>query len=238
MPPPSWPPGTRCWRTCSNATGHRASAVDSRPHTRFAVLARAICYQQLAGRAASTIHGRFVVAVGGEVTPAHVLATPADALRGAGLSAAKAAAITDLAQKVADGRVSLERIGRLSDEDIVDHLVQVRGIGRWTAEMFLLGTLGRLDVWPVGDYGVRAGFASAWGLPEIPAPAVLLDLRRGRSVPTAASWPGTAGGWSTTRCPCPSERGPGNPTQRRGILMARSAMMFFWTSVVPAPIEV
>jgi DNA-3-methyladenine glycosylase II len=148
----------------------------TRASDRFAVLARAICYQQLAGKAASTIHGRFVAAVGGEVTPARVLATPAEALRGAGLSAAKAAAITDLAQKVADGQVSLERIGRLGDEEVVDHLVQVRGIGRWTAEMFLLGTLGRLDVWPVGDYGVRAGFASAWGLPEIPTPAALLDL--------------------------------------------------------------
>jgi 3-methyladenine DNA glycosylase/8-oxoguanine DNA glycosylase len=144
-------------------------------NARFAVLARAICYQQLAGRAAATIHGRFVAAVGGDVTPARVLKTPMETLRGSGLSAAKAAAVTDLAQKVADGQVSLERIGRLSDEEVVDHLVQVRGIGRWTAEMFLLGTLGRLDVWPVGDYGVRAGFASAWGLSEIPAPAVLLD---------------------------------------------------------------
>ncbi|HXQ44068.1 MAG TPA: hypothetical protein VN816_05485 [Acidimicrobiales bacterium] len=143
--------------------------------SRFAVLASAICYQQLAGKAASTIHGRFVAAVGGEVTPESVLAAPTDVLRGAGLSAAKAAAVKDLAQKVADGHVSLDRIGRLSDEDVVDHLVQVRGIGRWTAEMFLLGTLGRLDVWPVGDYGVRAGFASAWGLPGIPAPGELLD---------------------------------------------------------------
>jgi DNA-3-methyladenine glycosylase II len=167
--------------------------------TRFAVLASAICYQQLAGKAAASIHGRVVAAVGGEVTPASVLATPTDVLRAAGLSGAKAAAIQDLAQKVAEGSVSLDRIGRLSDEDVVAHLVQVRGIGRWTAEMFLLGTLGRLDVWPVGDYGVRAGFATAWGLPEIPAPAELLD---------------------------------------RGILMARSAMMFFCTSVVPAPIDV
>jgi DNA-3-methyladenine glycosylase II len=117
-----------------------------------------------------------VAAVGGVVTPATVLAAPPEALRAAGLSAAKAAAITDLAVKVTEGQVSLERIGRLSDEDVVAHLIQVRGIGRWTAEMFLLGTLGRLDVWPVGDYGVRAGFASAWGLPDIPAPAVLLDL--------------------------------------------------------------
>jgi len=120
------------------------------------------------------------------------LATPTELLRGAGLSAAKAAAITDLAQKVTDGRVSLERIGRLGDEEVIDHLVQVRGIGRWTAEMFLLGTLGRLDVWPVGDYGVRAGFASAWGLPEIPAPAELLGLgdrfRPYRSIVAWYSW--------------------------------------------------
>ena len=117
-----------------------------------------------------------MAAVGGVVTPEAVLATPTELLRGAGLSTNKAVAITDLARKVADGRVSLERIGRLGDEDVIEHLIQVRGIGRWTAEMFLLGTLGRLDVWPVGDYGVRAGFAAAWSLPEIPAPAVLLDL--------------------------------------------------------------
>jgi 3-methyladenine DNA glycosylase/8-oxoguanine DNA glycosylase len=143
---------------------------------RFAVLARSICYQQLAGRAAATIHGRFVTAVGGVVTPALVLATPVEDLRAAGLSGAKTAAIKDLAEKVADGRVALERIGRLSDEDIIEHLVQVRGIGRWTAEMFLLGTLGRLDVWPVGDYGVRVGFASAWNLPDVPPPASLQEL--------------------------------------------------------------
>jgi 3-methyladenine DNA glycosylase/8-oxoguanine DNA glycosylase len=143
---------------------------------RFAVLAQSICYQQLAGRAAATIHGRFVAAVGGVVTPGTVLATPVEDLRAAGLSRAKTAAIKDLAEKVADGQVALERIGRLSDEDIVEHLIQVRGIGRWTAEMFLLGTLGRLDVWPVGDYGVRVGFASAWNLPEVPPPASLQEL--------------------------------------------------------------
>ncbi len=156
---------------------------------RFAVLARAICYQQLAGKAAAAIHGRFVAAVGGEVTPARVLATPMEALRGAGLSAAKAAAVRDLAEKVASGQVALERIGRLTDEDVVSHLVQVRGIGRWTAEMFLLGTLGRLDVWPVGDYGVRAGFAAAWGLPEIPAPAALTEHGEGfRPYRSVVAW--------------------------------------------------
>ncbi|MGH9018240.1 MAG: DNA-3-methyladenine glycosylase family protein [Acidimicrobiales bacterium] len=142
---------------------------------RFAVLARSICHQQLAGRAASTIHGRFQVAVGGVATPTSVLATPVEALRDAGLSASKVAAVRDLAEKVVDGVVSLDRIGRLDDEAVIDHLVQVRGIGRWTAEMFLLGTLGRLDVWPVGDHGVRVGFATAWGLPEVPDPADLVE---------------------------------------------------------------
>jgi 3-methyladenine DNA glycosylase/8-oxoguanine DNA glycosylase len=92
------------------------------------------------------------------------------------LSGAKARSIRDLAEQVLDGRIELERIGRLSDDQVVEHLVQVRGIGPWTAQMFLLSTLGRLDVWPTGDYGVRAGFARAWELPEIPSPQELNEL--------------------------------------------------------------
>jgi 3-methyladenine DNA glycosylase/8-oxoguanine DNA glycosylase len=140
---------------------------------RFAALAEMIVYQQLAGRAAATIHGRFVAAVGGEVTPATVLAASPETLAACGLSRAKAASIVDLADQVASGRIALERIGRLSDEEVVDHLIQVRGIGPWTAQMFLLDTLGRLDVWPTGDYGVRAGFGRAWGLPDTPSPKEL-----------------------------------------------------------------
>lgn len=143
---------------------------------RFAVLARSILYQQLAGRAAAAIEGRFVAALGGVVTPERVLALSFDDLRACGLSGAKARSIQDLAEKVVSGQILLERIGRLSDEAVVEHLVQVRGIGQWTAEMFLLGTLGRLDIWPVGDYGVRAGFALIWELPEIPAPKELTVL--------------------------------------------------------------
>ena len=90
-----------------------------------------------------------------------------------GLSRAKAAAIVDLAEKVSTGEVNLDRIGRLSDEAVIEQLVQVRGIGRWTAEMFLLATLGRLDVWPTGDYGVRVGFAFGWHLSEVPSPKEL-----------------------------------------------------------------
>ena len=143
---------------------------------RFESLAEAIVYQQLAGRAAATIHGRFVAALGGTVTPESVLAASDEVLAACGLSRAKAASIRDLADQVASGRIALDRIGRLSDEEVVDHLTRVRGIGPWTAQMFLLGTLGRLDVWPTGDYGVRAGFGRAWGLPAIPTPKELDQL--------------------------------------------------------------
>jgi 3-methyladenine DNA glycosylase/8-oxoguanine DNA glycosylase len=144
--------------------------------TRFAALARSIVYQQLNGRAAATIHGRLVSALDGALTPEAVLGADEEVLRAAGLSRSKAAAVTDLAAKVAAGTVRLERIGRLPDEEVVAELVKVRGVGRWTAEMFLMFTLGRLDVWPTGDYGVRMGFARAWGLPEPPTPEVLAAL--------------------------------------------------------------
>jgi DNA-3-methyladenine glycosylase II len=147
-----------------------------RSDRRFESLAEIIVYQQLAGRAAATIHGRFVGALGGTVTPETVLASPDELLASCGLSRAKASSIRDLADQVADGRIALERIGRLSDEDVVDHLTQVRGIGPWTAQMFLLGTLGRLDVWPTGDYGVRAGFGRAWGHDATPSAQELTAL--------------------------------------------------------------
>ena len=147
-----------------------------RSDRRFEALAEIIVYQQLAGRAAATIHGRFVEALDGIVTPGTVLSASPERLASAGLSRAKATSIRDLAHQVADGRISLERIGRLSDDEVVDHLTQVRGIGPWTAQMFLLGTLGRLDVWPTGDYGVRAGFGRAWGLDGIPGPKELTEL--------------------------------------------------------------
>jgi 3-methyladenine DNA glycosylase/8-oxoguanine DNA glycosylase len=147
-----------------------------RADRRFESLAEMIVFQQLAGRAAATIHGRLVLALGGEVTPAAVLSSSDELLASCGLSRAKAASIRDLAEQVSDGRISLERIGRLSDEAIVDHLTQVRGIGPWTAQMFLLATLGRLDVWPTGDYGVRAGFGRAWRLGGTPTPQELDDL--------------------------------------------------------------
>ncbi len=143
---------------------------------RFASLAETIVYQQLAGKAASSIHDRFVVALDGEVSPERVLTASPELLASCGLSGAKASSIRDLAEKVVSGQVELDRIGRLTDDQVVEHLTQVRGIGPWTAQMFLLDTLGRLDVWPVGDFGVRAGFGRAWGMADIPHPRELSVL--------------------------------------------------------------
>ncbi|HEY5035339.1 MAG TPA: DNA-3-methyladenine glycosylase 2 family protein [Candidatus Dormibacteraeota bacterium] len=139
----------------------------------FAALVRSIMYQQLAGAAASTIHGRFLKLFSDGLSPAAVLALPEGAMRTAGVSGSKAAAIADLALKVSDGTVPLHDVDGLSDDELVARLILVRGIGRWTAEMFLMFQLGRLDVWPVDDYGVRKGWALAHKLKEPPAPRAL-----------------------------------------------------------------
>jgi DNA-3-methyladenine glycosylase II len=139
----------------------------------FAALVRSIMYQQLAGAAASTIHGRFLKLFSDGLSPAAVLALPEGAMRSAGVSGSKAAAIADLATKVGDGTVPLHDVDSLSDDALVARLIQVRGIGRWTAEMFLMFQLQRLDVWPVDDYGVRKGWALLHKLKEPPAPRAL-----------------------------------------------------------------
>ena len=139
----------------------------------FAALVRSIMYQQLAGAAAATIHGRFLKLFADGLSPAAVLALPEGAMRSAGLSGSKAAAVADLALKVGDGTVPLDDVDSLSDDDLVARLVQVRGIGRWTAEMFLMFQLQRLDVWPVDDYGVRKGWSLAHKLNEPLTPRAL-----------------------------------------------------------------
>ena len=135
-------------------------------HDTFSFLVRSVTFQQLAGKAAATIHGRLVAALGGKVTPDSVLRASEDDLRGAGLSRGKLTSIRDLAQKVHDRVVRLDDLDKLSDDAVVERLVQVRGIGRWTAEMALLFHMRRPDVWPVGDLGVRAGLARVLGLSE------------------------------------------------------------------------
>jgi DNA-3-methyladenine glycosylase II len=142
--------------------------------THFAALVRSVVYQQLAGPAARAIHGRLAEAVAGELTPERVLATSAETLRAAGLSARKVASLQDLSTKVLDGSVVLDgrRLARESDTEVVARLTTVLGIGKWSAEIFLMFQLRRLDVWPTGDLGVRKGYGLAWKIPT-PTPKQL-----------------------------------------------------------------
>lgn len=142
----------------------------------FAHLARAIVYQQLAGAAASTIHGRFSDALGGRVTPEAVLDADPASLRSCGLSAAKTASIVDLSERVMAKELNLSTLSRLPDDEVVARLVTVRGIGPWTAEMFLMFYLGRPDVWPTGDLGVRVGFGLVKGMEVAPTAQQLQPL--------------------------------------------------------------
>ena len=143
----------------------------------FGTLVRSIVYQQLAGAAARAIHGRLIEALGGEVTAGRMVTLTPETMRAAGLSARKAATLQDLAARVLDGTVSLDprALARESDEEIVARLTTVRGIGKWSAEIFLIFQLRRLDVWPTGDLGVRKGYGLAWQIPT-PTPRQL-DLR-------------------------------------------------------------
>lgn len=155
----------------------------------FEALAESIVYQQLAGAAAAAIHGRFVALFNGDLSARAVLNLDPQKLRGAGLSHNKVASIRDLAAKVVDGTAPLDHINKLSDEEIVTRLSVVRGIGRWTAEMFLIFQLHRLDVWPVTDYGVRQGFSLAYGLRDLFTPKQLqAEGERFRPYRTVAAW--------------------------------------------------
>jgi len=166
-----------------------APAVSIRP---FDALAESIAYQQLSGKAAATIFGRVrgLYPKTKWLDPAKILATPDDALRGAGLSRAKTAAIKDLAAKTIDGTVPSGRaLLRMSDDEIIARLTQVRGIGRWTVEMLLLFDLGRPDVWPVDDYGVRKGFAKTFGRRKLPTPKQLIKSgEKWRPYRSVAAW--------------------------------------------------
>lgn len=142
----------------------------------FPSLLRAIVYQQLAGSAAAAIHGRVREAMGGDVRPAVLLGLPDDVLRAAGLSRRKLRAARDLAEKVHTGELDPGSFPERSDAEVVDALTRVWGIGPWTARMHLLFELHRPDVWPVGDLGVRRGWARIRGLAEPPESRELESL--------------------------------------------------------------
>jgi DNA-3-methyladenine glycosylase II len=166
------------------------------PNGHFGALVRSIVFQQLAGAAANAIHQRVVAAVGDELTPESLARASDDALRAAGLSANKLASLRDLSAKVLDGTVVLNDSARLTDDEIIARLITVRGIGRWTAEMYLMFELRRFDVWPVDDLGVRQGYGLAWGLPTAPLAKELGPLgdrfRPYRSVVARYCWEAVA----------------------------------------------
>ena len=158
----------------------------------YEAIAESIVYQQLAGRAAAAIYARFCAALGSRrcPRPERVLAAPLETLRAAGLSKSKATAIQHLAQLPLDGEIPTRaQAAKLADEELVERLTVVRGVGRWTAEMFLIFTLGRPDVLPVDDYGVRKGYARTVGREVLPKPKELaLQGETWRPYRTVASW--------------------------------------------------
>jgi DNA-3-methyladenine glycosylase II len=158
----------------------------------FDALAESIAYQQLSGKAAATIWGRVRALYGKRkwLDPKQILKTPDERLRAAGLSRSKIAALKDLAAKTIDGTVpSGRKLVVMSDEEIIERLTAVRGIGRWTVEMLLLFDLGRPDVWPVGDYGVQKGFAKTFGKRKLPKPRQLMKHgEKWRPYRSVAAW--------------------------------------------------
>ena len=158
----------------------------------FDALAESIAYQQLNGKAAATIWGRVRALYGKRkwLDPATVLNTPDEKLRACGLSRSKTAALKDLAAKTLDGTVPNRRqLVRMTDEEIIERCTKVRGIGRWTVEMLLLFELGRLDVWPVHDYGVQKGFAKTFGKKKLPTPKQFAKIgEKWRPYRSVAAW--------------------------------------------------
>jgi DNA-3-methyladenine glycosylase II len=143
----------------------------------FAALTRTIVFQQLSGKAAATILGRVHAHFGGHPpTPDELLATPDAMLRAAGVSTQKVGYLRDLAAHVSDGRLPVSRLGRLSDDRVIESLTRVKGIGRWTAQIFLMFNLERLDVLPDGDLGIQNAIQRAYGLRRRPKPDRVLKI--------------------------------------------------------------
>lgn len=160
---------------------------------RFAALVRSIISQQISTKAAAAIHARLEQALGpARITPAAILALSSEALRSAGLSGNKARSVYDLAEKAHNRTLPLDLLHELPDEEVIAHLVPIWGIGRWTAEMFLIFSLGRLDVLPVDDWGLRAGLQREYGLEEPPTKARMQEMaepwRPYRSIATWYVW--------------------------------------------------
>ena len=156
----------------------------------FETLVRSIVYQQLSGKVAKVIYQRLLVdAAGGKVTPKRILKLSPAELRAIGLSKQKSAYILDLAERTGAGSVDFKRLPELSDEAVIEHLTAVKGIGVWTAHMFLIFALRRTDILPTGDLGVRTAIRKAYDLPELPKPAEIEELAQSwRPYCSVAAW--------------------------------------------------
>lgn len=164
---------------------------DGRTRAPFAALVRAIMWQQLSGKAAETIHGRVLALVGGHehLTPAALLALGDEALRRAGVSRPKISYLRDLAARVYDGRLELEALEDAPDDDVVRSIITVKGLGRWSAEMFLMFRLNRPDVFPVDDLGIVKGMQTLLGMKRRPKPLTMLRAaERWRPYRSVAAW--------------------------------------------------
>ena len=161
-----------------------------RTGTHYDALVRSIVFQQLSGKAAGTIHRRFTEIYPGKRPRAeHVLSTAEERLRAAGLSRQKIGYLRDLSARVADRSLPLAHLGRLSDDASIEHLVHVKGIGRWTVQMFLMFRLGRPDVLPELDLGVQTAIQRAYGLKKRPTPKDVLRIgEKWRPYASIASW--------------------------------------------------
>ncbi len=168
---------------------HGPVRLRGRRPSHFEALARSIVFQQLSGKAAATIWGRLAERAGGRVTAETLLPLADEELRAAGLSRAKTAALRDLATRVESGELRLAAVARRGDDAVVEALTTVRGIGPWTAQMFLMFQLRRADVWPTGDLGVRNGYARAYRLRQPPTPEELATHgERFRPYRSVAAW--------------------------------------------------
>jgi DNA-3-methyladenine glycosylase II len=164
---------------------------ESRTRHPFAALVRAVVSQQLSGKAAATIHDRVVALVGGidQLQPATLLGVDAGALRGAGLSRQKISYLQDLSAHVLDGRLNLDALEDLTDEDVVAAITAVKGFGRWSAEMFLMFRLNRPDVFPVADLGIVKGIQTLVGMKRRPAPRTMQRIAESwRPYRSVAAW--------------------------------------------------
>jgi DNA-3-methyladenine glycosylase II len=169
----------------------RCRLPDSRTRHPFAALVRAILSQQLSGKAADTIHGRVVAVLGGpdQLTPERLLAAEPTALRAAGVSGPKVSYLRDLSERVLDGRLDLHALEMLPDEDVVTAITAVKGLGRWSAEMFLMFRLNRPDIFPVADLGIVKGMQRLHGMKRRPKPVTMVRLAEAwRPYRSVAAW--------------------------------------------------